>query len=53
MATVACGEDWIAKEIYRRELIKMKSTIHDKTEQQSIVMDWLETKFKELDSICK
>lgn len=51
----ANGEHWIAKEVYRRELMRLKSTtpIEEQDERFLIVIEWLEKRIKELDAICK
>ena len=50
---MAHGEFWIAKEIYRREVVNLRATIPEKEqdEQLKIVIQWLEDKIKELDLI--
>lgn len=52
--TVAHGENWIAKEIYRRELLTMQFTTPPEKQDQNykIVEEWLKQKIKELDDIC-
>jgi len=50
---MAHGEYWIAKEIYRRELIRLEiSTPDDKRDDEyQIVVKWLKSKIQELDDI--
>ena len=50
---MAHGEYWIAKEIYRRELIRLEiSTPEDQRDDKyRIVVDWIKEKIKELDDI--
>ena len=50
---MAHGEYWIAKEIYRRELIRLEiSTPEDQRDDRyRIVTEWIKAKIKELDDI--
>ena len=50
---MAHGEYWIAKEIYRRELMNIKVKKPDTTQDErlKIVIEWLESKIKELDDL--
>ena len=50
---MAHGEFWIAKEIYRRELmnIKVKNTGTIQDEKLKIIIEWLESKIRELDEL--
>ena len=50
---MAHGEFWIAKEIYRRELMNIKVKKPDTTQDErlKIVIEWLESKIKELDDL--
>jgi lauroyl/myristoyl acyltransferase len=50
---MAHGEFWIAKEIYRREVVNLRATIPEKEQDErlKIVIQWLEDKIKELDLI--
>ena len=50
---MAHGEFWIAKEIYRRELMNIKVKKPDTTQDEGlkIVIEWLESKIKELDDL--
>ena len=50
---MAHGEYWIAKEIYRRELIRLEiSTPEDQRDDRyRIVTEWIKDKIKELDDI--
>lgn len=51
---MAHGEYWIAKEIYRRELLKLQfTTPPDKQDQEyKTITEWLAAKIKELDDLC-
>ena len=50
----ASGEDWIAKEIYRRELANLTAKSKDKQDDRMrIVLEWLESRIKELDDKTK
>lgn len=52
--TAAHGENWIAKEVYRRELLNMQFTTPPEKQDQNyrIVEEWLKQRIKELDDIC-
>ena len=50
----ASGEDWIAKEIYRRELANLMAKNKDRSDDRiKIVLEWLESRIKELDEKTK
>lgn len=49
----AHGEEWIAKEVYRRELMNIKMSCKDIDPSLKVVMEWLEQKCQELDERCK
>jgi len=50
---MAHGEYWIAKEIFRRELIRLEiSTPEDQRDDRyRIVVEWIKEKIQELDDI--
>jgi hypothetical protein len=50
---MAHGEYWIAKEIYRRELINLEITTpeHKQDERYRIVVEWIKAKIKQLDEM--
>ena len=50
---MAHGEYWIAKEIYRRELIRLEiSTPEDQRDDKYwLIVEWIKSKIKELDDI--
>ena len=50
---MAHGEYWIAKEIYRRELIRLEISTPEeqRDEKYRIVTEWIKAKIKELDDI--
>lgn len=50
----ASGEDWIAKEIYRREIANITAKTKDKQDERIlIVLEWLESRIRELDEKIK
>jgi hypothetical protein len=50
---MAHGEYWIAKEIYRRELIRLEiSTPEDQRDDKYwVIIEWIKSKIKELDDV--
>lgn len=52
---MANGEFWIAREIYRRESIRLKSKtpIDQQDEKFIIITEWLDQRVSELDKVCK
>lgn len=52
---MANGEYWIAREIYRREAIRLKckTPTDQQDERFLIITEWLDDKVRELDKLCK
>lgn len=52
---MANGEFWIAREIYRREYIRLKSAtpIDQQDEKFIIITEWLDQRVQELEKVCK
>ena len=52
---MANGELWIAKEIYRRELLRIQASTPEQKqdEKYTVITQWLDSRVKELEKICK
>lgn len=52
---MANGEFWIAREIYRRESIRLKAKtpVDQQDERFLIITEWLDQQVAQLDKVCR